>query len=179
MKSKHSELDQRYLLLFKIDAKNLFERIKFRKKEYVDVFALKRTRRHFKEVFFNRYQKATASDLSHCPVEVIEALDSFHNLVDDLYWYLTHTEDMPNTIEDEILRKSAKIEMAYETLALYIDAELSGENSMSSEQDFYDDREAEELIPTEDHPFLPEEEDVYEDFEDPVDEDLDDSKNFT
>src|SRR5690606_20282630 len=106
-------------------------------------------------------------------------LDRFHNLVDELYWYLTHTEDMPNTIEDEIVRKLAKVEMAYETLALYIDAELSGENSMSSEQDFYDDREAEELVPIEDHPFLPEEEDVYEDFEDPVDEDLDDPKNFT
>lgn len=179
MKSKHNELDQRFLLLFKIDAKNLLERIVRRKKQYVEVFALKRTRRHFKEVFFNRFQKATISDLAHCPVEVIESLDHFYNLVDELYWYLTHTEDMPNTIEDEIARKASRIEAAFDTLALYIDAELSGENSLSSEQDFYDDREAEELIPMEDDPFAPEEELRYQDAEESDFEDLDDSKDFT
>lgn len=158
MKSKQDEISQRYLLLFKIDAKNLFERIKFRKKEYVEVFALKRTRRHFKEIFFNRYSKATVHDLTHCPVEVIESLNSFHQQVDDLFWYLSHTEDMPNTIEDEIQRKCNRLERAYETLSLYIDAELSGENASSVEQDFYDEREAEDLIPVEEHPIFAEEE---------------------
>lgn len=158
MKSKQEELNQRYLLLFKIDAKNLFERIKFRRKEYVEVFALKRTRRHFKEVFFSRYNSATIFDLSHCPFEVIEALNSFHQQVSELFWYLSHTEDMPNTIQDEILRKCNRLERSYETLSLYIDAELSGENASSVEQDFYDDRDAEDLIPVEEHPLFSEEE---------------------
>ena len=158
MKSKQDEISQRYLLLFKIDAKNLFERITTRKKEYIELFALKRTRRHFKEIFFSRYNSATIHDLAHCPVEVLESLDLFHHQVDELFWYLTHTEDMPNTIEDEIQRKSNQLERAFETLSLYIDAELSGENALSVEQDFYDEQEAENLIPMEEHPLFSEEE---------------------
>jgi hypothetical protein len=126
MKSKLTDTDQRYLLLFKLDARSLFERIHDRMHEYVEVFALKRDRRHFDEIFRNRYERATVRDLSHCPMEIIESLDQFYKHASDMYWYLRHTEDMPNTVEDELTRKAARLKKLYETLALYIDAELSG-----------------------------------------------------
>lgn len=126
MKSKHSDKDQRYLLLFKIDANNLYDRVVTRREDYIDIFGSKRTKDHFDDVFFSRYKTATIDDLSHCPLEVIETLNHFHTLIDKLYWYLKHTEDMPNTIEDEVLRDLSKIEKAYEMLNLYIDAELTG-----------------------------------------------------
>ncbi len=114
------------MLLFKMDATNLFERISSRQHEYIEIFSLKRSRSVFKDIFDNRYSKASIYDLSHCPAEVLEALDQFYTKVDDLYWYLKHTQDMPNTIEDEVSRKIARLGKLYDQLALYIDAELGG-----------------------------------------------------
>lgn len=127
MKTKHLEIEQRYLLLFKLDAKNLYERIYNRRQDYVEIFSLKRSRSVFRDIFINRYSKASIFDLSHCPIEIIETLDKFYSNADEIYWYLKHTEDMPNTIEDEITRKVASLKKHYEMLALYVDAALSGE----------------------------------------------------
>lgn len=135
MKSSRNELEQRYLLLFKIDAQNLFERIYERRHDYIEAFSLKRNRGIFKDVFENRYQKASINDLSHCPTEVIEALNQFYKNADNLFWYLKHTQDMPNTIEDEVQRKVNKLRRDFDMLCLYVDAELSGEASHSEENE--------------------------------------------
>lgn len=134
MKSKHPELNQRYLLLFKIDARNLYNRIKDRQHDYIEIFSLKRSRSVFKDVFKNRYDKATSFDLSHCTQEIIISLDQFYQCVDELFWYLKYTQDMPNTIEDELGRKLIKMKQFYQQLELYIDAELSGEGLEHIEQ---------------------------------------------
>lgn len=128
MKSKHSELTQRHLVLFKLDAKNLFDRVYRRRKEYIEDFSLKRDRSVFNGIFNHRYSDATIFDLSHCPIEVIELLDLYYTYVDELHWYLMHTQDMPNTIEDEVQRRCKKLAQYYEQLSLYIDAELSGDS---------------------------------------------------
>lgn len=144
MKSNRTDLEQRYLLLFKIDAYNLFERIYERRHDYVEAFSLKRNRGVFKDVFESRYHKASVHDLSHCTVEVIEALNQFYKNADNLYWYLKHTQDMPNTIEDEIQRKVNKLRRDYEMLSLYIDAELGGASNTEVSSDevvFGDDGE--------------------------------------
>ena len=126
MKCKHSELTQRYLVLVKIDAENLYRRIANRRHEYVEIFSLKRNRSVFKDIFDNRYSKSLLSDLSNLPIEIIELANEFYLEADNLYWYLKHTQDMPNTIEDEITRHVAKVGNRFENLKLYIDAELAG-----------------------------------------------------
>lgn len=140
MKSKRSEQEQRYLLLFKLDAQSLYMRIRERREDYIHVFSAKRDRHIFSEVFENRYQKANIEDLSHCSIEVIESLNNFYQQVDKLFWYLKHTQDMPNMIEDEIDRHLILLKRSYETLQLYIDAELAGEveSSEISIPDFSD-----------------------------------------
>ncbi|MCO4754255.1 MAG: hypothetical protein KC478_07220 [Bacteriovoracaceae bacterium] len=137
MKSTQPEINQRYMLLFKIDAKNLYNRISNRQNEYIEIFSLKRSRSVFKDIFENRYAKASAFDLSHCPAEVMEALDQFYTRADELYWYLKYTQDMPNTIEDEVSRKVARLGKLYEQLCLYVDAELSGVE-LDQDPDFKD-----------------------------------------
>lgn len=139
MKTRYSELEQRYLLLFKIDAKNLFDRIYNRREDYIEIFSLKRNRSVFREIFSSRYEKASMFDLSHCPAEVIETLNQFHNNADQIYWYLKHTQDMPNTIEDEITRKVASLKKNYEMLELYVDAALSGEDEPTDEVYSFDE----------------------------------------
>lgn len=124
MKSKNDEITQRVLMLLKIDANNLFNRVKDRKNEYLEIFALRRTREHFPKIFNNRYEGTTIMDLSHCSTDLITTLDQFYTLAEDMNWYLYQTQDMPNTVEDYISRKIIKMERLLGTLNLYLDAEL-------------------------------------------------------
>lgn len=128
MKSKNNEATQRVLVLLKIDANNTFKRIKDRKSEYLEIFALRRTREHFPRIFNNRYEGTTIMDLAHCSTELITTLDQFYTLVEEMSWYLFQTEDMPNTVEDYINRKISKMQKLLATLNLFLDAELGIES---------------------------------------------------
>lgn len=131
MKSTKDEITQRYLQLFKLDAQNLLHRIKGRRKEFVEVFAMRRTREHFPWIFSSRYEKATIKDLAHCSSETIAALDQFYGLVDQMKWYLYQTEDMPSTVEETVFRLTKRLEKLHATLALYLDAEMSLDEGLS------------------------------------------------
>lgn len=124
MKSKNDEATQRVLMLLKIDANNVFNRIKGRKSEYLEIFALRRTREHFPVIFRNRYEGTSIMDLSYCSVDLINSLNQFYTLVEEMSWYLFQTEDMPNTVEDYIDRKIIRMEKVLQTLNLFLDAEL-------------------------------------------------------
>jgi hypothetical protein len=143
MKSKNTEATQRVLLLLKIDANNVFKRIKERKNEYLEIFALRRTREHFPRIFDNRYEGTTIMDLTHCSTELITTLDQYYTLVEEMSWYLFQTEDMPNTVEDYINRKISKMQKLLATLNLFLDAELgieSGESVVIESQPVFIDQ---------------------------------------
>ena len=132
MKSKNDEATQRVLVLLKIDANNLFRRIKERKSEYLEIFALRRTREHFPRIFNNRYEGTSIMDLAHCSTELITTLDQYYTLVEEISWYLFQTEDMPNTVEDYINRKISRMSKLLSTLNLFLDAELGIETESST-----------------------------------------------
>lgn len=138
MKSRNDEATQRVLLLLKLDANNLFKRVKNRKSEYLEIFALRRTRDHFPKIFDNRYESTTIEDLSHCGTDLITSLDQFYTHVEEMSWYLYQTQDMPNTVEDFIDRKIIRLEKVLATLNLFLDAELGFETEAlkSTEADF-------------------------------------------
>lgn len=140
MKSIHPELTQRFLFLIKIDSTNLMNRIEDRKQDYLNEFSLKRDREVFKENFQHRYAGTSMQDLAQLPLEIIELANDFYTHVDELLWYLLHTQDMPNTIEEEILRKTSSLQKKYQNLILYIDVELKGEGGEIP------DAETEELV---------------------------------
>ncbi len=119
-----SEEALRVLTLLRLDAQRLFERIKYRQPEYMQVFSAKRTREHFSQVFRNRYAEAGLSDLKCCSSEVIIGLDNFYNKADELRWYLGTTEEMPATVEETVRHFITELEQLYETLQLYISAEF-------------------------------------------------------
>lgn len=144
MFKERREETQRVLLLLKIDAKNLYDRITRRKQEYLTAFSLKRTREHFKDVFENRYKSLPIDDLKLCSVDVITALDNYYTKIETFYWYLKHTEDMPAMVEDKIHRFVKEIKHEYEVLFLYIDAELTvtEEKLKEESQTHFDSSEA-------------------------------------
>ena len=124
MVDKANDISRRYMLLFKLDAQNLYKRLRSRKEEYINIFAMKRSREHFDIVFFTKYTTATFDDLAHCSAETITALDTFYSHVEEIKWYLDHTEDMPAMIEDELTRMFLRLDELYSMVTLYIDAEL-------------------------------------------------------
>jgi hypothetical protein len=124
MKIKTSEQSERILMLLKLDAQRLFERIKYRAPEYVSEFSLKRTRDHFPAIFKNRYDDTQIRELMICGPEVIVGLDHFYSKVDEMRWYVNHTQDMPSKVEDKIYSHIRELEVFYNTLNLYIDVEM-------------------------------------------------------
>ncbi len=124
MKPQVDETTQRVLVLLKLDAKRLFYRIRDREPEYLAVFSLKRSRTHFPEIFKNRYDEIRISELLHCSQDVIVGLDQFYSKVDDMRWYLGHTEDMPGTVDEKVRHYVHELSSLYETLNLYVNAEL-------------------------------------------------------
>ncbi len=157
MKSRLDETSQRLLVILKLDSRRLFERVKFRAPEYLTIFSLKRTREHFKEVFYSRYESCSVAELLNCSEDVLVGLDQFYSSVESLRWYLGHTEDMPAKVEDKVYAQLREIEVFYETLGLYINAELginepvevdSSYDSLSSEGglDFGDETSSEDIL---------------------------------
>lgn len=124
MKSKLESESLRILTILKLDAQTLYGRIKEREREYIAVFAQKRTRDHFPSIFKNRYENTELCDLKKCSEDVIVALDSFHRIADNMRWYMQVTEDMPATVADKLERKMYDLDEAFEALMLLVDAEL-------------------------------------------------------
>lgn len=121
---KVNEESLRLLVILKNDSRRLFERIKFRKNEYLTILSLKRTREHFKEIFISIYNTITIPELTLVSEEVLMALDEYYSCVEQLKWYLNYTEDMPLTMKDTVNLRVRDIESKYELLKLYINAEI-------------------------------------------------------
>ena len=108
-----NEQDYQFFLLIYLDTKNLFERIKDRKIDYIRTLSLKRNRKPLQEVFKTKYFSADVENLKKYPLDIIQSLDEFHKLADDLSWYLHNTEDMTQAITDRVDVYIAHLERVY------------------------------------------------------------------
>ncbi len=104
------------LVLLRLDAQRLYERIKYRQTEYMTLFSLKRTRGHFKYIFKNRYEDIPIDSLRILDSDLLEALDYFYHQVDEMRWYLYFTEDMPGKVSDFIDHYVTELDSAFEQL---------------------------------------------------------------
>jgi len=127
-----SDEELRILVILRLDAGRVFERIKYRKPEYMHHFSSRRTREHFPHIFKNRYDDFSIQNLLNCSEEVLVGLDQFYHQVDEMRWYLMVTEDMPGKVEEVVNQSISQIEEAYELLQLYISAELGLKESKES-----------------------------------------------
>src|SRR5690606_12802584 len=107
------KLTRKYLLLFKQDASSLLTRLVERRAEYLEIFALRRTREHFEKIFFTRYYHIDFSELVHLSEEILKNIESFYHLVDDLHWYVYSTQDMPGAVGEELDRYLAKLKIHF------------------------------------------------------------------
>ncbi len=118
-------MQDRILFLLKLDARNLFQRLKSRQLEYLSIFSAKRSREHLGEIFKSRYDQVAISELKLCSLEVIRALDDFYNLVDEMKWFLYHTNEMPSAITMRTQRLIRQLEVHLVECESAIDQELT------------------------------------------------------
>lgn len=116
--------EEKLLLLLRYDAESLYERITERAKEYLSVFAMKRTRGHFPVIFENRHKEISLESLSICSSETIDLIYQFYGLVEETFWYVMHTEDMPQTVEDRVHTKIKTIKKIYPQLIEVINQDI-------------------------------------------------------
>ncbi|MDB9786629.1 hypothetical protein OAB57_00865 [Bacteriovoracaceae bacterium] len=112
------------LMLIKVDANNVFDRISSRQAEYVSEFSLKRTRDHFNNIFRNRFEGLSIEAMVGLDPEIIVAADNFYQELDRLHWYLMHTQDMTNTVEDNVGISVKLLKKNLDLLLLYTDQEV-------------------------------------------------------
>ncbi len=121
--NRDSEISK-ILLMLKLNANRVYVRVEQRMPEYLDDLSMKRTRKYFPEVFVHKFDGVQLESLAKAETETIMALESFFNKVDDLKWYMNHTEEMPATVEDRLKQEVKKLSQLLETLNLFLDAEL-------------------------------------------------------
>jgi hypothetical protein len=122
---KFSEIrKKRVILLVKLDSENVFRKLNDRLDESMRVFSQKRTREHFSELFLTRYFDVSLEDLTFFSEEVIVALNTFYQTLDEMRWYLMVTEDMPSTVNDKARYYFRELSKHYDTLKLYIVSEF-------------------------------------------------------
>ena len=119
-----SEVKKSFLRLIKLDANNLYSRIKSRRDDYLRVFSMKRTRQHYNEVFKNKYMDTPLSDLKLIKDETVLILDEFYSRANNLKWYLEYTEDMPTQIEDHLSFEIATMGRLIDSVNLSLDLDM-------------------------------------------------------
>jgi hypothetical protein len=120
------------LKILQLDAQNLFNRIKGRKTEYLMEYSLKRTREHFKEIFKNRYEEVKVVDLKCFDSQFILLLDNFYTTVDEMKWYLNHTQDMNTSMEDKVDWYLRNLKKQYYELMSCVEMEFGREEGNSA-----------------------------------------------
>ena len=135
--------------LVKEDMQQLMQRLNGRMEDALRMFSQKRTRDHFKEIFFNRYKVFSTSELSDIPNTVFSEVVSYYEGVDEIYWYLMSTEDMPSLVESNVLISMKKINKLYGKV---FDELLSDETS-ENHSDIADSNISEEESPFESSSF--------------------------
>ena len=86
-------------MLIQQDLQELVKRLNNRMEEALRIFAQKRSRDHFKQIFFNRYKEFPVSVLEDLDSEAYPIVVSIYEEIDEFYWYLMSTEDMPSLVK--------------------------------------------------------------------------------
>lgn len=127
---------RRILIILRADAQDLFRRLDVHLRESVSILNLKRTREHFRDLFKSRFHTFTAGELKLIDEATIVAVTEFYREIDELHWFLTHTQDQPQMILDRCEKALKIVRTHFDTLILHLEAELDqGENLVESQRD--------------------------------------------
>ena len=101
--------EEKVLEVVKDDIDNLMHRLNNHFDDYMRVFTQKRTRDHFKDVFFSRFREVSISDLIKLEGDILREVNTFYFHVNEVYWYIKVTEDMPSMVENKMKSDLVKL----------------------------------------------------------------------
>lgn len=140
------------LMLVQQDLQELINRLNNRMDEALRLFGQKRSRDHFEHVFFNRYKEFSISTLQDLDEEVYPRIVSIYEEVDETYWYLMSTEDMPSLVRNNIDSSLKNINKHFSEVIGIFTSELEVENESYLEQNHENITEQEEVLDLEESP---------------------------
>jgi len=121
-------------LLVQQDLQELVKRLNSRMEDGLRIFAQKRSREHFNQIFFNRYKEFSPDLLRDLSKESYSLVVGIYEEIDNLYWYLNSTEDMPSLVNTKVAAYLKNMNASYgKVIDLLISDEL-----LDNEEDLVD-----------------------------------------
>jgi len=88
--------------LLSLDADQVMRRIEAKQDEAVGLFSRLRTREGMIDLCRSVFTTVTFSDLARLTPKEQRAVHDFHDLLHQLRWYVSYTEDMPSTVKTTV-----------------------------------------------------------------------------
>ena len=112
--------------LLSLDAELVMKRIETRQDEAVGLFSRLRTREGMIELSSSVFTTVTFSDLARLTPKEQKAVHAFHDLLHQLRWYVSYTEDMPSTVKTTVSQYVRRLDGLHHALNVAIGAPDAG-----------------------------------------------------
>lgn len=102
--------------LLSLDAARVMRRLGAKQDEAVSLFSRLRTREGLIELCHSDFTTATFSELARLePVEQT-SVQQFHDVLHELRWYVSYTEDMPSTVKSTVAQYVRRLDELHQAL---------------------------------------------------------------
>ena len=133
-------------MLIQYDLQEVVGRLNSRMEEALRLFGQKRTRDHFKGIFFSRYKEFSVQTIQDLDEEIYPQIISIYEEIDSTYWYLMSTEDMPSMVKTNINSSLKNINKKFSNIIDYFvsDLGLEKKSQLGEDQSTFDQLEKSE-----------------------------------
>ncbi len=115
-KKKKATAAHRVRHLLALDAERVMARLSKRQGEVVKLFSRLRDREPLLAMVDSWFGSATFTELATLEPFEQAAAHAFHDVLDELRWYLTYTEDMPLTVQSTLDQFARRLDEAHRAL---------------------------------------------------------------
>ncbi len=106
--------------LLSLDAHQVMRRLESKQDEAVGLFSRLRTREGLVDLCRSLFTTVTFSELARLTPREQRAVHAFHDLLHQLRWYVSYTEDMPSTVKTTVLQYVRRLDERHRTLSAVI-----------------------------------------------------------
>ena len=102
--------------LLSLDADAVMKRLVAKQDEAVGLFSRLRTREGMVELCRSGFTTITFSELVRLEPREQQAVEAFHQVLNELRWYVRYTEDMPSTVKSTVTLYVARLDELHHLL---------------------------------------------------------------
>lgn len=102
--------------LLSLDATTIIRRIETKHEEAVGLFSRLRTREALIDLCRTTFNTVTFSELARLSPGEQKMIHAFHDVLHQLRWYVSYTEDMPSTVRSTVTQFARRLDELYHQL---------------------------------------------------------------